>query len=467
AETATSPSFPETPPVVAAADPPVTDQPAFKAADPFAAAAPAEPATIAMNDPATGDAPATADPFDFGAAESVEAAATDPAPIEIDWNEPEPTTPAAEPFDDDAFPAETLAAADPRTPLESEPAAIEDGALWDLSEPTTPAPAELAGTPAPAAADPFFSDEPPAVTPAVTTPEPAEPIFAETTPPAPLDPFGAPAPAMTEPGAGEPGFDVANTAPPVEAPTSPAMTEWPDMNSPPTSNPTAVPPVELAETPPATISPETTPPAATAETTPSGVAPAGFAPETTGALAGPTDARPIRTADGEAARPFRFSGPKDRKVAEVQPGESYWAISKRAYGAAKYFKALARYNALRIRDPRNLQPGMKVICPPPSVLLAYDTDLADAERAAQSRGPKPGWSGFATDDRGRPVYMVGEGDTLGHIAQKHLGKASRAEQIYSLNRDKIRDPSRLRPGSLLNLPADATQMRRRVGEATR
>ena len=178
-----------------------------------------------------------------------------------------------------------------------------------------------------------------------------------------------------------------------------------------------------------------------------------------------TDAEPTRD---EAVRPaaasvparFRWSGPDDRKVATVLPGETYWAISKRCYGDVKFFKALARYNARRITDPRKLKPGMKVVCPAPAVLRPYDPDLlAGAERRAR---PKPVASkGYGFDERGRPVFVVGPDDTLGGIARATLGKASRWRQIYALNRDKIADPDRLKPGTLLDLPADAGGVRRR------
>ena len=178
-----------------------------------------------------------------------------------------------------------------------------------------------------------------------------------------------------------------------------------------------------------------------------------------------TDAEPTRD---DAVRPaaatvparFRWSGPDDRKVATVLPGETYWAISKRCYGDVKFFKALARYNARRITDPRKLKPGMKVVCPAPAVLRPYDPDLlAGAERRAR---PKPVASkGYGFDERGRPVFVVGPDDTLGGIARATLGKASRWRQIYALNRDKIADPDRLKPGTLLDLPADAGGVRRR------
>ncbi len=52
-------------------------------------------------------------------------------------------------------------------------------------------------------------------------------------------------------------------------------------------------------------------------------------------------------------------------------------------------------------------------------------------------------------------YTVGKGDTLGRIARKLYGEASRAGEIYELNRDKLPSPNVLREGMKLRLPPAA------------
>ena len=439
---------PEEPMTTADAEPPFPADPAPVAADAAAFAAAPEVAAISSG----AAEPVAADGFDFAESVFDPADAVDP----VASAESAPLEPAA------------VAAAEPMWDLPADgpeefptdPASTEDPAAgWGFE-----APAVAAAEPPPAAPD----EQPAAELWGDQTAEP-EPIAA-------ADPFlAAPAadpPPIAEPSPfAEPGEPVAVAAAPESAPR--AMREWPDLADPPTAPRVAEPPAPESNPALAANSPfaaaassaadgganlAAAPAAEPAE--PTGLTPAAFAPD-----AAP---RPVRTADGQSPRPFRFSGPDDRKVAEVRPGESYWTVSKRAYGAAKYFKALARFNALRIKNPRNLRPGMKVICPPPSVLMAYDTDLAAVEQAAaearRRRGGRDVPTGrgyFGTDERGRPVYMVGPGDTLGAIAQKHLGRASRSEQILALNRDKIRDPNRLKPGILLDLPADASGVRRR------
>ena len=52
----------------------------------------------------------------------------------------------------------------------------------------------------------------------------------------------------------------------------------------------------------------------------------------------------------------------------VQPQDNFWTISRKKYGNARYFQALAELNRSRIPDPSRMRPGMKVSTPPVEVL---------------------------------------------------------------------------------------------------
>ena len=354
----------------------------------------------------------------FGEAEETALAAADAATEAAEEALPvffgdEPTEPA-EPV---------LAAADP---VEMPAADPEPAFSWGEDEPAEVAAAEPADFPLPdPTADPTGhadagdawgladADEPPAAPPTAQTP--ADSGFG----------FGGP-PAM------ESADAALAAAPPAGFGAAPAFgtPEPADPAPPATAPPLAAPPAFAAADP----APERQP-AATRD-----------------------DA--VRPAAASVPARFTWSSPDDKKVATVLPGETYWAISKRCYGDVKFFKALARYNARRIPDPRKLAPGMKIVCPTPAVLRPYDQELVAAAERAANPAPKTS-DGFGFDERGRPVFVVGPNDTLGGIAQNTLGKASRWKQIHALNLDKIPDPRRLRPGTLLNLPADASGLRRR------
>ena len=157
------------------------------------------------------------------------------------------------------------------------------------------------------------------------------------------------------------------------------------------------------------------------------------------------------------ARPIASGGRSDR-VHAVQAGDSYWTISRKYYGTARYFQALSAFNRTRVPDPRRMRPGMKVLIPSQAVLQARFASLLPRRAAADGAA---GTVGFQIDASGQPVYLVGESDTLTGIATAHLGRTSRWIQIYRLNRDQLPSPDKLKPGTVLRLPADA--MRRQDG----
>jgi len=54
------------------------------------------------------------------------------------------------------------------------------------------------------------------------------------------------------------------------------------------------------------------------------------------------------------------------------------------------------------------------------------------------------------------TYTIQKGDTLSRIAQQHYGKANDWRRIFEANRDVIKDPDKIFPGQVIQLPpADA------------
>lgn len=150
----------------------------------------------------------------------------------------------------------------------------------------------------------------------------------------------------------------------------------------------------------------------------------------------------------------------------VQANDSYWAISKKQYGTARYFSALERYNRDRIPNPKRMRIGMKVLIPERETLVSRFPDLfpgsssairavgyADSDGSAVVQSP-----GFFFDRSGAPKYRIGAEDTLTQIAQRHLGRSSRWVQIFEINRNGLQNPNNLKIGTVLSLPADASQV---------
>lgn len=149
-------------------------------------------------------------------------------------------------------------------------------------------------------------------------------------------------------------------------------------------------------------------------------------------------------------------GAKDA-VHTVAAGDSFWSISKRHYGLGRYSAALAEYNKSRISKPDKIKPGMKVIVPPVQTLEQKFTRLISGASSSTAETTAPVKSGFFVDANGQPMYRIGEGDTLSTIAQDHLGRSSRWTLIAELNRDTLPNPDEMKLGTVLRLPADASE----------
>jgi len=147
----------------------------------------------------------------------------------------------------------------------------------------------------------------------------------------------------------------------------------------------------------------------------------------------------------------------------VQPQDTFWTISRKKYGTARYFMALAQLNKAHVPDATRMRPGVKVSTPPTEILetrFAQYLPKGSAVEVAsgEHQGAKPAATGFFVNADGRPMYRTGEKDTLSDIAAKHLGRGSRWIQIFEMNRDKLTTPNQLKIGTELALPGDASNV---------
>jgi len=51
-------------------------------------------------------------------------------------------------------------------------------------------------------------------------------------------------------------------------------------------------------------------------------------------------------------------------------------------------------------------------------------------------------------------YVIKEGDSLSKIAKEHMGSAHRWQHLYEMNKDKIKDPNKLRKGQKILIPVE-------------
>lgn len=165
---------------------------------------------------------------------------------------------------------------------------------------------------------------------------------------------------------------------------------------------------------------------------------------------------------------------------QIEPNENFWTISRKKYGTGRYFMALAQHNAQVIPDPKRMKPGVTIATPPAEALdraypqlipkpaaidpiqTASATTPAATPAFVTSKGRATAEteveSGFFVSNDGVPMYRVGQEDTLSGIAQKHLGRSSRWVQVFELNRGVLTDGNSLKIGTVLQLPADASQV---------
>lgn len=173
--------------------------------------------------------------------------------------------------------------------------------------------------------------------------------------------------------------------------------------------------------------------------------------------------RTAATEDTESADPAPYNGrteagsfTADDEVHTVGAGESFWTISKKHYGMGRYSAALAEYNKARIAKPDMIKPGMKVIVPPVQILnQKYGRLIFGAAYDAMVAPPAP--TGFFVDAQGHPMYRVGEKDNLSKIAETHLGRSTRWTEIVALNKQSLKNYDRLKLGTVLRLPDDASE----------
>lgn len=174
------------------------------------------------------------------------------------------------------------------------------------------------------------------------------------------------------------------------------------------------------------------------------------------------------------------------EVYTIAPSDNFWTISKKQYGTSRYFAALARHNQDRVADPQRLRPGMQVATPTAAVLEqrypelieksgtgttaarprtptaegrpAFEKPLFGSAAVEKESGATSAPNGYFYSKSGDPMYRVGGDDTLGSIAQRHLGRASRWIEIYESNRDTLKNPESLTVGSIIRLPPDASKV---------
>ncbi len=123
----------------------------------------------------------------------------------------------------------------------------------------------------------------------------------------------------------------------------------------------------------------------------------------------------------------------------VKPGESLSSIASRLLGSAAKWKLLAELNRDRVGEDGSVRAGVTLRLP-----------ASTQARSTGNQTPKS----LTRTAAGPRSYTVRGGDTLSQIAMRELGTMRRADEILSLNKDKIRNADEIYSGLVLALPAN-------------
>ncbi len=94
------------------------------------------------------------------------------------------------------------------------------------------------------------------------------------------------------------------------------------------------------------------------------------------------------------------------------------------------------------------QEGTSDINFPSSISVAATSEVAAEQNNV---------SGFVVYDQNTPIktqkfHIVAKGETLGSISSKYYGSSGKWRKIYENNRNVLKDPNILRPGTKLIIP---------------
>lgn len=138
----------------------------------------------------------------------------------------------------------------------------------------------------------------------------------------------------------------------------------------------------------------------------------------------------------------------------VKPGETLFSIARERLGDVTRWREIFELNKERLESPDQVKADMVLMLPSRGATAPAP---AAAATPARSAAPAPMPAANALAGRAPLVHVLQAEETLGSVALKYLGAASRWPEIYELNKDRIADPNRVQAGTVLRLPANAVR----------
>jgi len=131
----------------------------------------------------------------------------------------------------------------------------------------------------------------------------------------------------------------------------------------------------------------------------------------------------------------------------IKDGDTLWAIVSRGVAGDASLKAkLAATLSLNANLSANsIRIGQRIVLP-------VRVDVGSAPVRPAANGPTKSLNTPSLGNGASRLYTVMEGDSLSTIAKQVLGKASRYQEIFELNADRLSSASEIRVGMTLRLP---------------
>jgi nucleoid-associated protein YgaU len=144
--------------------------------------------------------------------------------------------------------------------------------------------------------------------------------------------------------------------------------------------------------------------------------------------------------NGSGSDADQGSDEPEQIVHHVKKGETLYDIARRYYDNPNYWKMIREANESRIPSAGRLRPGVRLVIP---------------NKAGEANTPSSGQASSASPEP-EPVETrtdpVQRGDSLSELAERFLGSSGDWRKLYQLNKDRIEDPNRLKPGIILRVP---------------
>jgi nucleoid-associated protein YgaU len=102
------------------------------------------------------------------------------------------------------------------------------------------------------------------------------------------------------------------------------------------------------------------------------------------------------------------------------------------------------------KDQLAAQPALEISAPSASHTTSAPQSLA----REQFRPASASKSSRSEATRSGQRYVVEEGDTLFKLAERYYGNGDKSADIYQANRDVLKTPEPLSPGTVLFIPQD-------------